>query len=807
MRPDSGLCKSIIRMRAVVMAVMTVGVALALVSCGGSQERKTHYRDKAQEFIQAGNFPKARVALRNVLKIDPRDPDAYYLLAQVEEKEKNWRNAVANYQRVLELVPDHKEALVALAKYYLEAHLAEEVLQAASKVLAKDPQNPQAAALEIAVSAQRDMTAQVVSQAEALSVQHPAEPDVAVLLATLYSHDERLQDAESVLRRAIEAHPHHLDLLNNLKTVLLKSQDVQGAERVLRQMVEEEPTIFDHRLRLAQFLDQHKAFDQAETVLREATVALQGEQPWLALVDFLDIRKGKETAEMAFLEAIQQLPYSTKIRFALARFCEVHRDEVKAREVYQSIVDEYGKKPAGQEAQVKIAALDFVDGRHEEARRRLEEVLKQNPRSTEGLTLQGKIALSKRNGKEAVQALRVVTHDQPELAYAQFLLGQAYRLSGEMQLARESFQRAIWLYPQQVEAKLSLAMLENQSGHSRRARERLQELVKDHSDHLLALEMLFALDLSAEDWDQAKATLALLRSAVGDGSVAIMAEGKLHEAQRQFNKAAAAFERAATQSPDALEPLLALIRLELAQNRTDRARVRLETILAARGNHPYAHGLLGEVFVVGGRRDDAGAHFREAVHVNPAWITPWLNWATLSLTQHKPDLAIQVLKDGLVANPASEELHMLLASVFSTEGQIDAAIETYGAALRLNPNNLFSANNLAVLLTDYKGDVTSLERAFGLIRDFEKETSHPLFLDTLGWVRMKMGHPEHARRLITQALAKAPDLPTLNYHLGVVLYQSGKKQEARDYLTKALKTPEAFHGRQEAEQLLIQTSG
>lgn len=38
------------------------------VGCGGPEERKAKYRMKAQDYMQAGNFPKARVALRNVLK-------------------------------------------------------------------------------------------------------------------------------------------------------------------------------------------------------------------------------------------------------------------------------------------------------------------------------------------------------------------------------------------------------------------------------------------------------------------------------------------------------------------------------------------------------------------------------------------------------------------------------------------------------------------------------------------------------------------------------------------------------------------
>ena len=127
--------------------------------------------------------------------------------------------------------------------------------------------------------------------------------------------------------------------------------------------------------------------------------------------------------------------------------------------------------------------------------------------------------------------------------------------------------------------------------------------------------------------------------------------------------------------------------------------------------------------------------------------------------------------------------------------------------LRINPRNILSANNLATLLADHKQDPSHLERAFLLSREFEKEAPHPLLLDTVGWVRLRMGHLEEALRLIRLAVAKAPDLPILNYHLGAALYQSGRNVEAKVYLTKALKSTESFQGRREAQQLLARTSG
>ena len=61
-------------------------LALLVIGCGSAEERKASYVAKANAFIQEGNFPKARVALRNALKIDPKDPHVYFLAGQVERK-------------------------------------------------------------------------------------------------------------------------------------------------------------------------------------------------------------------------------------------------------------------------------------------------------------------------------------------------------------------------------------------------------------------------------------------------------------------------------------------------------------------------------------------------------------------------------------------------------------------------------------------------------------------------------------------------------------------------------------------------
>jgi tetratricopeptide (TPR) repeat protein len=788
--------------------IIILVVAVALVACGGPEERKAKYRARAQEYLEAGNYPKARVALRNVLKIDPKDADAYFLFAQVEEKEKNWRNAVSLYQEVVQLVPDHTGALITLAKYYLEARLTEQVVSTADKVLAKDPQHPQANALKIAVLAIEGQFPDAMTKAEALRSQFPTEPDVTILLAALYSQQQRYRDAEATLLRALEAHSKDMDLLNNLNTTLVQAKDMAGAETVARRMIEAEPTLFDHRLRLARLFDTQGAHEKAEAVLREA-IALDpnSEERRLLLADFLSTRKDHRAAEQALLEAATQLPHSTKVQFRLAVLYLTSGQDAKAREQYAALVKDYKEKPAGLEAKVKLAEMDLVSGKQAEAERQVQEVLKENPRSSDGLILSGRMALARRNAKDAVQAFRTVLHDQPELATVHFLLGQAYLLTGENNLAKESFERAVALYPGQVDARRSLAALDSQSGRYQQARARLNDLLKQRPDDLTALDMLMMVDLVTKNWVEAERTLERLRIASKDSVVAFMAEGRLRQAQGQFDKAGAAYERAMALAPNDPEPLLSLVKLDVAQGHADRAKARLDALLAARPDHLYGHGLLGEILALSGHPQEADVQFREASRVNPKWITPWLDWGGLWLAQKQPDQAVQVIQAGLKANPDSEELYMLLASAYSSQGQFDNAITAYDGALRLNPRNMLAANNLAVLLVDYKGDPQNLQKAFALSRDFDKDVPHPLFLDTLGWVRFKMGQQDEALRLMKDAVAKSPEVPTLNYHLGMAYYQSGKTVEARAYLSKALKSAEAFQGRQEAEQIMSQMRG
>ncbi len=788
-------------------SVVLIVTVLAVAACGGPEERKAKHRLRAQEYFQDGNFPKARVALRNVLKIDPKDAEAYFLYAQVEEKERNWRNAFANYMRTVELAPQHVRAQLRLAKFYLEARMSEKVTEIADKVLALDPENVEAKSMRIAVRAVNGSLDEAIAHAETLTASHPANSDAGLLLASLYVARHREGEAETVLRRALEQHPTDLDLLDGLASVLTKQDRPDQAEALYLKLVELEPKVYEQRVKLVKFYDERQEYGKAEAILREAVrLEPDSETRHLTLAEYLTVRGRGQEAEAALREAARQLPHATKISFALGKFYEDQGRPDQARSVYEAVREDNKKEPVALEAKVKLAALEWAAGKETEAERQLQEVLRDNPRSMEGLLLQGKLALKRGNGKDAVLALRSVLKDQPELIEGHLLLARAHLLAGDTLLARESVDRALALNPSMTEAQLMAATLDASTGRLPDAKQRVDAVLTREPQNLQALSLLLRLQMARQEWTNTDQTLGRLRGAGLGEAAAAMAEGQLLQAQQQRDKAAAAYERALALAPAAPEPLIALVQLDRAQGNLAAAQSRLERVLAD-DRHPYAHGLLGELLLTKGDLPGAEAQFLTAARVNPKWSLPWFHLATIRMAAKQKTEAQALLKQGLGANPDSAELRLMLATSLTETGEVDAAIAEYETILKISPQAVLAANNLAALLVDRRGDARSLERALTLCRDFERAAPNPFFLDTLGWVHLKLGHRDEAVRVMKLAVEKAPAHPVLNFHLGSAYLQNGRRDEAKAHLQRALSAGEPFVGIDEARQLLAQLNG
>ena len=69
------------------------------------------------------------------------------------------------------------------------------------------------------------------------------------------------------------------------------------------------------------------------------------------------------SAEQVLLDAAAQLPHSSQIHLGLGALYRKSGQDTKARQRYAILVEEYKDKPVGLEAKVKLAEMDFVEGK------------------------------------------------------------------------------------------------------------------------------------------------------------------------------------------------------------------------------------------------------------------------------------------------------------------------------------------------------------------------------------------------------------------------------------------------------------
>ncbi|QGW28567.1 tetratricopeptide repeat protein [Phnomibacter ginsenosidimutans] len=103
-----------------------------------------HYFDLAMEAYNKRNLGMTIVHLSTVLKLDPKDPNAWYSRAIAKDELHTWKSAQRDYDKAIELAPDFVGALVNRAANRDEAGEYNEALKDYDKAISLDPTNAMA---------------------------------------------------------------------------------------------------------------------------------------------------------------------------------------------------------------------------------------------------------------------------------------------------------------------------------------------------------------------------------------------------------------------------------------------------------------------------------------------------------------------------------------------------------------------------------------------------------------------------------------------------------------------------------------
>ncbi|NTV94213.1 MAG: tetratricopeptide repeat protein [Thiobacillus sp.] len=768
------------------LRTLVIACAMGLAACSSPAEKANKFYEKGMELMQKGELDKARIEFRNALQIKDDMTPAWMGLAQIAEKKGNWEDLYGLLNKVVDHDPKNLDAQLKLGRLLLAAGQMDKAMAASEAALALDKNNASVLALHAAVLYKLDNKKGAVDEANAALAKDPNNIDALVVLAT-----ERLAAKDA--GKAIE----YLDLglkqnEKNLALQLIKVQalesmaNLDSAEAIFRKLISFYPDARPIRHILARFYLSHNRKDAAEAEYR----AIAAEHPAdvdakLDVVRFVGGVKGPAAAIQELEGLIAKDAGNFKLQFALVGLHQAQNNQKAAEDLLRAIAGKAGDSQDGIKAKGMLAAMLMAKGDRQQAQALVKEVLAKDQRNEQGLLLKAGMDIADRNLDQAIADLRTILRDTPDSPRALLMLAQAHELSGSAELAQEHYLKAFQAGKFAPQFGLPYGQFLLKKGQAARAEEVAEDMLRASPNNVPAMTMLAQAKLSKGDFAGAQAVADDLRKQGDKGKVSGQITGTIQAARKNYGESIASFKQAVEAAPGDAQPMVGLVRTYLRAGKIDEALAFLNSVVRANPGNTNAQLLLGRLNAQKGDAAAAANAFKTVIGQQPKASVGYVNLASLYLRAGQPAEADKVIAQGLAAIPGDFSLRVTQAGAHELAHRYDDAIVIYEQLLKERPQSDVVANNLASLLSDYRSDKASLNRAYEIAQRFRR-SEIPQFKDTLGWISYKLGKGDEAVSLIGEAAKLLPDQSVMHYHLGMSYIAVNNKDAAKKELEKAL---------------------
>jgi len=623
--------------------------------------------------------------------------------------------------------------------------------------------------------------------------------------ALIHGQRQEIKEADAILEEGIKHNPQALDLYITRARLAESQKDFRKAEDFLNQALmfaPEDEKLQDEFIRLYGLTSQWSKVEQNLRQRLAKDPAKEGNA--IKLAQFLTSRGQSVEAERVLQDFSQKNPDNMPIRFALVDFYLANNKVGRSDKLLQDIIAKNPTGPNLVQAKNKLATIRLAQGHREEAGKLADEVLKENPKDVNALRIKGLVALAAKDALTAINCFRVLAQDQPQNPEPLLFLARSHLLNKEPELAKENVKKAIALKPDFLEARRFLYELYLQNRDYDGAIQTVKEYLRLNDKDLVNWSYLGDFYVLKGDNKQARAAFQKMIDLEPKNPQGYFKQALLSRKLKQSDEAVKYLERALKEQPDFLPGLQLLTAIFQEQQQPDKSIQLVRQLLGRSPKNPALHQALGELLLMRNRPQEALAAIQESLNLNPGQPQA-LSLLVLAVSQ-QPDrtAAIQQLADKAADPKAPLYYSLALAMLYEHTKEIDKAISIYEDLLKRGflPIMVLARNNLAYLLAEHRPTPENLKRAYELATEnLDDNPEDPRLLDTMGWILCKQKEYARGKVFLEKAIEKAPNQPTLLYHLGYCDVQLGDKEEAKQHLEKALEA-KRFPEREEAEKLL-----
>jgi len=697
-------------------------LASAVSALGGCNRDPNTSVARADQYVSRKEYKEAVIEYRRALQLAPRRADVHYKLANTYAKAADLPNAYTEYSTAADLDPSIVDAQVQAGQLLLLAGDFERAKARAEGAIAADAGNVPARILLGNALAGLNDTAQAMKQMEeAVALDPSSAPAYAALGSVQFA--ARNPSARASFEKAVALEPKSIEARLALANYDWAAGDRAGAERDLKSALEiDAQSAAVHRaLALLYLTDKRPA--EAEPHFK--VLASQSPEGGVALADFYN-GLGRSDEAMKILEPLTRdvtVGRIARMRMAASQRQQGHRAEALA--TVDGLLKEHPADADAHTLKARLLLTDPVDaaGAWTEAN----EAVKANVDSAPAYYTLGLAALARRDLDGAETAFKQTLKLNPRAAAAQLQIARLRLASGDAAAAQTAAEQVAAARPQDPDAAILLARSLRARGETDRARRELTARLRTTSD---TVPMLVEL-------------------------------GRVELAARRSADARVAFERALAVEPSLEDARAGAIAADLAAGDRKKARARVTQWLAATPNDAATQVLAARVDLAEGADAAAEQRLLDVLRTQPGRLDAYELLAANYVKQGRTPAAIEKYRALAERSPDAAGPATMVGILLESTGDLAGARSQYEAVLAKSPRAGVAANNLAWMLAqDGKYD-DALRWAKVAV---EHLRSRPEPQDTLGWIHLKANRPIEALAAFEKALSLAPQNTTYREH-------------------------------------------
>jgi len=739
-------------------------LAAPLTACKGDpQQTARRALERGNQHLAQNKMPEAIIEYRRAVQADPRLGVARLKLADAYASSGDGMNALREYVRAADLLPEDKEAQQKAGAFML---------------LANQFNDAQALALR-------------------MQKRNPNDVEAQILLANSLAGLKDMDGAIAAFEKAVEMDPDRSSTYSELGSARLVSGDKARAEAAFRKAIAIDPKSPSAHLSLSNFLWANGDLPQAEQEMRKALeLDPKNITANRAMAMYYMVTNKPEAAEPHLKLVAESVPGPNPKYFLAEYYLRLGRVD-DARNVLTPLLTDDANFVG---ASVRLARIEVIAKKNAEAHRLIDAVLARDPNNIDALVTRGKLLLAENNTVNALSTLQKAVEVNPRSMDAQLALAQTYVLRGQVKEATTAFNDALKLDGRNMEARLGLARLQINNGNAAEAVPLVLKIVDERPENLEARLLLLYGLIAVNDLPQATRQLDVLLKTNPNNATVQTAAGMVANLKKDTEAAKAAYARALEADPRSYQALAGLLTAEMQSKEFGRARALIEKQLAAMPNDPntllmaaQTYGALGDAF-------EMERALKKTVEADPASLQAYAMLGKMYYQQGRLDLARRELEKYVATAPMSVAGNTMLGTILELQGRKADAKARYNKALQIDPRAAVAANNLAWIDSNSNGN---LDVALQLAQTAKAQLPNRHEIDdTLGWIYYKKGLYSMAVDALNNSTQRQPDNAMYNYHLALAHHKNGNDQEARKLLEKALKTKANFEGAEDARKLL-----